>query len=301
MVATIGFFDGVHCGHRFLIGQLTKEATERGMQSLVVTFAKHPLEVLRPDFRAELLSTCAEKVELLHDAGADKVEVLDFNRELSQMSAHDFMERILRDRMGVKVLFIGYDHKFGRGGQDTFDDYVRYGKELGIEVKRIEELQGDDGHKNSSSVVRNALRQGDVETANAVLGYRYALEGVVVGGFRVGRKIGYPTANIEVEDSGKLVPHSGVYAVKASFFNGHLGGSVSGMMNIGYRPTLDNGDKRSIEVHLFDFNADIYSERIRIEFVAHIRDERKFNSIEELQSQLAADERMCREKCSLSL
>ncbi len=291
MVATIGFFDGVHCGHRFLVGQVTDKAKNCGLQSLAITFPKHPLEVLRPDFHPELLSTCQEKVEMLREAGVDDVALIDFTHELSMMSAHDFMEQVLRNRLHVKILVIGYDHKFGHGG-GCFEDYVRYGKELGIEVVRSEELT-DGGLKYSSSVVRRALKDGDITTANAVLGYRYSITGHVVGGFRVGRKLGYPTANIEPEQNDKLIPRCGVYAVKATFPDERFG-ELAGMMNIGYRPTLDNGNQRSIEVHLFNFNADIYSERIRIEFVARIRDERKFDSIEQLQAQLAEDEKKCR-------
>ncbi len=289
-VATIGFFDGVHLGHKYLVGQVADEAGRRGLRSLVATFPKHPLEVLRPGFRPEMLSTCEEKVRRLREAGADDVALLDFTPELAAMSARDFMEKVLRDRLCVRVLVVGYDHKFGHGG-GTFDDYVRYGRELGIEVVLAKELVSE-GQRYSSSVVRRALKDGDVTTVTTVLGRHYVIEGKVVAGFGVGRKLGFPTANIELTDTDRLIPRRGVYAVRASFSDGMYDGEFAGMMNIGCRPTLDNGEQRSIEIHLFDFDADIYSLRIKVKLVAYIRDERKFDSLENLQKQLAEDEKV---------
>ncbi len=292
MVATIGFFDGVHLGHRYLVGQVADEARRRGLQSLVVTFPKHPLEVLRPGFRPELLSTCDEKVRRLREAGADDVALLDFTPELAAMSAHDFMEKVLRDRLGVRVLVVGYDHKFGHGG-GSFEDYVRYGEELGIEVVLAREYS-TEGFRFSSSAIRSALKEGDVLTATALLGRRYLIEGTVVGGFGNGRKLGYPTANVEVSDPNKLIPLGGVYVVAVRFLDESHDGVFFGMMNIGCRPTLDNGGQRSIEIHLLDFDSDIYSSRVRVDFIARIRDERKFDSIGQLQEQLKEDEKVVR-------
>lgn len=292
MVATIGFFDGVHLGHQYLINQVKSEAERRGMQSLLVTFGEHPLKVIRPEFKPQLINTVSEKLDLLSKAGVDSVAVLDFDKEQSLMSACDFMKRILMDVYNVRVLLIGYDHHFGHNREEGFEDYARYGKEIGIEVVQAMPLELSDNLVPSSTSVRKALQSGDVEAANAVLGYSYFIEGTVVGGFQNGRKLGYPTANLDIDEE-KLVPATGVYFVK-------VGDNHYGMLNIGTRPTLDNGDQRSIEVNIFDFHENIYSQTLRIEFLAFIRHEQKFENVEHLQQQLENDEQVCRrliEKC----
>lgn len=281
-VCTIGSFDGVHQGHRFVVSQVMEQAKERGLTSLVVTFSNHPLKVLRPDFRPQLLTLEDEKVELLKETGVDGIALLEFTKELSQLSAREFMQKILKEQLNAKVLIIGYDNHFGHDHK-TFDDYVEYGKELGIEVIKNTELPSD--FKASSTAVRNALNQGDILAANEILGYPYYIKGKVVNGFHIGRKIGFPTANIEVP-SDKLIPMDGVYCVKAL---DHIG-----MMNIGYRPTLDNGPQRSLEVHLLDFDGNLYGDEIKIEFLKFLRGEKKFDSIEQLQQQLKQDEKECR-------
>lgn len=281
-VATIGSFDGVHQGHRFMVSQVMEQAKMRGLASLVVTFSNHPLKVLRPDFQPQLLTLTEEKVELLQEAGVDGIALLEFTKELSQLSAREFMQKILKQQLNVEVLIIGYDNHFGHDHK-SFEDYVEYGKELGITVLQNTELQAD--FKASSTVVRNALNEGDITTANKVLGYSYYIKGKVINGFHIGRKIGFPTANIEV-DADKLIPKNGVYCVKAL---GHIG-----MMNIGFRPTLDNGPLRSLEVHLLDFNGDLYGDEIKIEFLHFLREEQKFENIDQLQQQLKLDEKECR-------
>lgn len=281
-VATIGSFDGVHQGHRFMVSQVMEQAKMRGLASLVVTFSNHPLKVLRPDFQPQLLTLTEEKVELLQETGVDGISLLEFTKELSQLSAREFMQKILKQQLNVEVLIIGYDNHFGHDHK-SFEDYVEYGKELGITVLQNTELQAD--FKASSTVVRNALNEGDITTANKVLGYSYYIKGKVINGFHIGRKIGFPTANIEV-DADKLIPKNGVYCVKAL---GHIG-----MMNIGFRPTLDNGPQRSLEVHLLDFYGDLYGDEIKIEFLHFLREERKFENIDQLQQQLKLDEKECR-------
>lgn len=281
-VCTIGSFDGVHQGHKFVVSQVMEQAKERGLTSLVVTFSNHPLKVLRPDFRPQLLTLEDEKVELLKETGVDGIALLEFTKELSQLSAREFMQKILKEQLGAKVLIIGYDNHFGHDHK-TFEDYIEYGKELGIEVIKNTELPSD--FKASSTAVRNALNQGDILAANKILGYPYYIKGKVVNGFHIGRKIGFPTANIEVP-SDKLIPMDGVYCVKAL---DHIG-----MMNIGYRPTLDNGPQRSLEVHLLDFDGNLYGDEIKIEFLKFLRGEKKFDSIEQLQQQLKQDEKECR-------
>lgn len=284
-VATIGSFDGVHQGHQFVVTQVIEQARKRGLASMVVTFPNHPLKVLRPDFKPQLLTLADEKTELLKKTGVDSIALLEFTKELSMLSAREFMQKILKEQLNVEVLIIGYDNHFGHD-RKTFTDYVEYGKELGIEVIQNKELPAD--FKASSTVVRNALNEGNIDIANKVLGYSYYIKGKVVNGFHVGRKIGFPTANVET-DPDKLIPANGVYCVKAL---GHIG-----MMNIGYRPTLDNGPQKSLEVHLLDFEGDLYGDEIKIEFIKFLRPERKFDNIEELIKQLEEDEKECRKYC----
>ena len=290
-VAAVGGFDGVHGGHRYLIGTVASIARQRGLDAVAVTFAQHPLKVVGNGFCPALLTTASEKKRLLRQCGIDRVVMLDFTREMSLMSAREFMEGVLRDELGVEVLVMGYDHRFGHDRDAKFDDYVGWGEELGIEVVRGDEWRGDgESCRFSSSEARRLLLDGDVEGANRILGYDYGVDGVVVGGFRVGRTLGFPTANIEVDSEDKLIPHSGVYAVRLTVLDDEDGGAkYDGMLNIGTRPTLNNGSARSIEVHALDFSGDIYSARVRVEFLKRLRDERRFESVDELRRQLEMD------------
>ncbi len=283
-VATIGFFDGVHIGHRFLIDQVKEVAAARGVRSALVTFPVHPRKVMNSEYRPELLTTQEEKTDLLAGTGVDYCFMLDFTPELSQLSAREFMTHILKERYQADCLVIGYDHRFGHNRSEGFDDYVRYGQEIGMEVILARACTYNDIHI-SSSVVRNYLRQGEVSMASLCLGYDYYLEGTVVDGYKMGRKIGFPTANLRVDDPDKLVPSEGVYAVRVSF-GGH---TYTGMLGIGRRPTFNDNSDRSIEVHIFQFNSDIYDEFIRISFVQYIRPDMKFNSVDELIAQLHQD------------
>lgn len=289
-VAAVGGFDGVHGGHRYLVGTVTNIACQRGLDAVAVTFAQHPLKVVGNGRCPQLLTTASEKERLLRQCGMDSVVMLDFTREMSMMSAREFMAKVLRDELGVEVLVMGYDHKFGHDRDAKFDDYVKWGEELGIEVVRGDEWRGDgEPCRFSSSEARRLLLDGDVEGANRILGYEYGVDGVVVGGFRVGRTLGFPTANIEVDSDDKLIPHSGVYAVRLSVLDGVGKGVYGGMLNIGTRPTLNNGSARSIEVHALDFSGDIYTARVRVEFLKRLRDERRFESVDELRRQLESD------------
>ena len=282
-VATIGFFDGVHLGHRFLIEQVCEVATARGLASSVITFPIHPRKVMQPGFHPELLTTCDEKVALLADTGIGYCFMLDFTLELAQLSAKQFME-ILKKHYRIQALVIGYDHRFGHNRSEGFEDYVRYGHEQGIEVVLAQAYSNKD-ITISSSIIRRLLLEGNVSEAATCLGYHFFLDGTVVEGYHVGHKIGYPTANLHVTDPEKLVPADGVYAVYV--FLGER--KYKGMLSIGYRPTLNNGTDRSIEVHIFDFNEDIYNQPMRISFVRRTRSELKFDSIEELVEQLHKD------------
>lgn len=283
-VATIGFFDGVHTGHRFLIDQVEEIASAKGLHSALVTFPVHPRKVMNADYRPELLTTQEEKIQLLADTGVDYCLMLDFTPQIFQLTAREFMTDILKERYRVQCLLIGYDHRFGHNRSEEFEDYCRYGEAIGMEVVRARACTYNNIHV-SSSVIRNFLLRGEVDAAARCLGYDYYLDGTVVGGYQVGRKIGFPTANLSVDDPDKLVPADGVYAVRVTFD----GNTYMGMLNIGRRPTLDNGINRTIEVNILHFNSNIYDKFIRISFVQRTRAELKFDTIDELIAQLHKD------------
>lgn len=286
-IATIGFFDGVHRGHRFLIEQVCAGAAERGLESLIVTFDQHPRQVIQADYIPQLLSTCEEKERLLRHTGVDWIEILLFTPEMSRLTAPEFMQHVLREKLDVDVLVMGYDHRFGHGG-GTLDDYVQWGKDLGMEIVFAHELPGE---KISSSRIRSLLSEGCLEEANSLLGRHYVMGGKVIEGRKVGRTMGFPTANLQL-DYGKLMPASGVYAVRSTTEDGR---SWSGVLNIGKRPTIGNGDDISVEVHLLHFTGDLYSQNVRLELVKRLRSEREFASREELQQQITTDIAQARE------
>ena len=291
-VATIGFFDGVHRGHRFLINNVVKEAASRGLLSTVVTFDRHPRQVLGSDFQPRLLSTNEEKMLLLSKTGVERCVMLPFSEQMAQMTACDFMKKILRDRLGVQVLIIGYDNRFGHNRSEGFDDYVHYGREMGIEVMSAQSFLLH-GINVSSSVIRSFLQEGEIEMAENCLGYPYFFTGKVVKGFRVGHELGFPTANIEQDNMLKMIPSPGVYAVKV-----RIEGTVElkhAMMNIGTRPTF-NGTQQTLEVHILNFNDDIYGKMISVAFVHKLRNERQFPSKEALSEQLVKDAQMVKEQ-----
>lgn len=281
--AAIGFFDGVHRGHRYLIEQVRDVAAARSYATGVVTFPVHPRKVVQSDYQPELLTTCEEKVALLAETGLNYCMMLDFTPEIAALTAREFM-KLLRCQYNIRALVVGYDHRFGRNRQEGFDDYVRYGQELGIEVIRAHAFINKDTAV-SSSAIRRLLQEGHVSEASSWLGYDYFLDGKVVSGYKVGRKIGFPTANLRVDDPDKLIPSDGVYAVRVT-----VGGQVyGGMLSIGYRPTMANGPERSIEVNIFRFHSDIYEQSIRLTFVRYLRAELKFDSIDGLIAQLHKD------------
>ena len=286
-VATIGFFDGVHRGHRFLIEQVKRLATEQNLASSLITFLVHPRKIMQADYQPELLSTPEEKEELLKQTGVGSCIMLPFTPELSQLSAYEFMRDVLQKQLNVRVLVIGYDHRFGHNRSEGFNDYCRYGKEIGMDVVKAEACVVN-GVNVSSSIIRAFLSEGEIKLANKCLGYGYYLEGIIVDGYKVGRKLGFPTANLSVSNPDKLIPANGVYAVKVYL----EGQEYKGMLNIGHRPTLDNGVQRSIEVHILHFSSNVYQKSMRIEFADRIRDEKKFRRIEELVTQLGRDAEM---------
>jgi len=287
-VATIGYFDGVHRGHRFLISHVIDEAKRSKLPSMVITFDRHPREVLQSDYVPERLTTLDEKLVLLSKTGIDVCVVMSFSEDLSHLSAKEFMQQVLKEQLNVSKLMIGYDNRFGHNRAEGFRDYVVYGRELGIEVVQNTSF-GLHGVNVSSSVVRNHIKSGEIEMANACLGYPYMLCGKVVDGHQEGRKMGFPTANLDVSEDKKLIPAPGVYAVRARLLNSMQ--YKRGMLNIGTRPTFA-GDKLTIEVHILNFSDEIYGEELLVEFVHRMREEQKFDSIEALVEQLHKDEEM---------
>lgn len=285
-VATIGSFDGVHRGHQCLLQQVRSLADERGLKAMAITFAVSPKRVLGSNDIVSL-NGVEERLALLREAGMDEVPMLEFTHEMAAMSARDFMGQVLKEQLGVEVLVIGYDHRFGRGRTDGFDDYVRYGHELGIEVVRGEACM-EQGEAVSSTRIRACIAEGRVSEASHLLGYHYRLCGTVVGGYKVGRKMGFPTANIHVKECEKMLPANGVYAVFVHV-EANGGGNHVGMLNIGHRPTVNNGSERSIEVHILDFEGDLYGKSLCVEFVERLRDERTFDNLDALMAQLQAD------------
>lgn len=389
VVATIGFFDGVHRGHRYLINKVMETAHAHAQQSLVITFDRHPREVLQSDYQPQMLTTLNTKLRLLHETGVDRVEVLHFTRQLAALSARQFMAQVLKERLGVTTLVIGYDHRFGHNRAEGFDDYVRYGKELGIEVVQNSELtilaepcppvsysseapvasssevskasspdasvdalsephvdasseafnassdvsnassevassvkvSSSDassfakklGKHVSSSAIRRLLKEGDVSRANLFLDRPYTITGCVTHGFAEGRKMGFPTANLDTTGYPLLIPANGVYGVwvkigcadavmgkcEATALAGltpempiptidDLDGWLPAMLNIGTRPTFD-GSTTTIEANIFDFNDDIYGQPMTIAFFFRLRNEQRFDSVEALEEQLHKD------------
>lgn len=284
-VATIGFFDGVHRGHRYLIGRVTDTARRLGLESAVITFDRHPRQVLNSDYRPSMLSTPVEKLALLSATGIDRCVILPFSRDMAALTAREFMQGVLADRLNVSTLITGYDNRFGRDRAEGFDDYVRYGRKTGIEVMSARPFVLN-GVNVSSSVIRSFLSEGEVGMAALCLGYPYMLTGTVVGGEQVGRHIGFPTANMLPDDAAKLVPAPGVYAVRVTL-SGHQG-TLPAMMNIGTRPTFE-GHNVTLETHILGFSGDIYGEQMGVSFVSRLRAERKFRNAGELAAQLKRD------------
>lgn len=281
-VFTLGTFDGVHIGHKKIIERLLNSSSDNE-QSLVLTFFPHPRMVLQKESDIKLLNTIAERTQLLEKAGLQNLIIHPFDQDFSRLTAEEFVKKILVDVFNIKKIIIGHDHRFGRNRTANIDDLILYGKEYGFEVEQIS-AQEIDEVSISSTKIRNALNEGKIALANEYLGYNYYFSGTVVHGKKLGRTIGFPTANLKIEESYKLIPAIGVYAVKCLVENQ----TINGMLNIGTNPTVQ-GQGISIEVHLFDFNGDIYDKKITIELIKRIRDEQKFSSVENLKLQLEKD------------
>lgn len=281
--ATIGFFDGVHLGHRHLLGQLSAIARERGLKSMAVTFPEHPRQILQSDYRPRLLLEPEAKIAMLEKSGIDLCFPLHFTSELAAMDARTFMRDFLQEKLGVSTLLVGHDHHFGHEPQTTYDNYSRIGSEIGMEVIKADALLFD-GTPVSSSRIRRCLSDGNVSDAASMLGYRYSISGQVIHGLQNGRKMGFPTANLGPYCEFMQIPADGVYSVLATV----EGETHPAMLNIGYRPTFQ-GKARTIEAHILDFDRDIYFKELTLEFVDFIRPERRFQSPQELAAQLESD------------
>ena len=285
-VVTIGTFDGVHLGHRKVIRRLQELAQSVNGETVIFTFYPHPRLVLNKENNGlRLINTLEEKKILLEAAGIDHMVIYPFTKEFSALSYVEFIEQILVKQVGMKYLVVGYDHRFGHNREGKYDDLKKFADLLNFRIERQEVLNMDKINI-SSTKIRKAIAQGDIKTANKYLGYRFFIKGDVIDGKKLGHKIGFPTANIDPQESYKLVPKDGVYAVKVDVDDKRY----LGMLNIGVRPTVNNQlDNRSIEVHILDFNGDIYYKNITIHFYQRIRDERLFASIDELKVQLEKD------------
>jgi riboflavin kinase/FMN adenylyltransferase len=281
---TIGTFDGIHIGHQKILGDLIQSAKENNTKSVVLTFFPHPRMVLQKNVTIELLNTIEEKSQLLEQMGLDYLIIHPFSKEFSRLTALDFVRDILVNQLNTTKLIIGYDHHFGKNREGNIDQLREYSHLYDFEVEEIP-AQDIDDVSVSSTKIRNALHEGHLKTANNYLGYSFMIHGTVVNGKKLGGKIGYPTANIDVKEDYKLIPKTGVYVIQSEI-DGTL---YSGMMNIGYRPTVD-GKHQTIEAHFFDFEGDLYGQFLKIEFLYFLRDEQKFDSVEELIDQLKKDQ-----------
>ena len=288
-VVSTGFFDGVHSGHRLVIGTLVEEARSRSEESVVVTFWPHPRNVLQDEARnLRLLSSLDEKKLMLKALGVDRIEVLPFTKEFASMTGEQYLKEVLVGRFGATAAIFGYDNRIG-SDHKTFSDLQPLSSSLGLDIIPCKELGSI-----SSTVIRKALAEGRVRDASDMLGYRYGLHGVVVSGNRLGRTIGFPTANMQLYEPLKLIPAVGVYAVEV----GTLGRKYLGMSNIGVRPTVGTGNALTVETNIFDFDEDIYGLDITIRFIRRIREEKRFPSLTELKAQLLEDKRLILEGAS---
>ena len=290
-VIATGFFDGVHLGHRRVIDTLVSHARSRGEASVVVTFWPHPRTVLQDGARElRLLTSLQEKKEILHSLGVDRIEVLDFSREFSHLTAEEYLRAVVKEKLEGTAVVVGYDNRLGSDHCGP-SEISALAKGLGLDCRIVERFGGDE-LKISSTSIRAALAEGRVEDAAKMLGREYMLHGVVVAGNRLGRTIGFPTANMQLYEPLKLLPGNGVYAVGVETLGGHF----RGMCNIGLRPTVSSTSVRTIETNIFDFDEQIYGLDIRLSFTRKIRDERRFDSLEELKEQLIKDRQSCMEK-----
>jgi riboflavin kinase/FMN adenylyltransferase len=282
-IVTLGTFDGVHIGHKKIIEKLIQNSSNCECESLVLTFFPHPRMILQDSQEIKLLNTIEERIQLLEASGLDSLVIHPFDQVFSRLTAEEFVSTVLVDQFNVKKIIIGYDHRFGRNRTADIHDLIEFGKKYEFEVEQIS-AQEIDEVSVSSTKIRKALLEGNIALANEYLGYAYLLTGTIVKGKGIGRTINFPTANLKIEESYKLIPKNGVYIIQSTI-NNRL---VFGMMNIGFNPTV-NGEGQSIEIHFFDFKEILYDKKLQIQVLKRIRDEEKFDSLEQLTEQLEKD------------
>jgi len=287
-ILTIGTFDGVHLGHQQILKQLIDTSQQSKLKSVLLTFFPHPRMVLQPDISMRLIQTIEEREKALRKTGLDYLVIHPFSEKFSRLSADDYVKQILVDKLNVRKVVVGYDHRFGRNRTASLEDMYNYADIHDFEVIEID-AKKIKSTAVSSTKIRKAIDQGDIALANSYLGDPFTLEGVVVHGDKRGRELSYPTANIELQNKHKIIPKQGVYLIQSDIDNQ----VVYGMMNIGTKPTFDTTNP-SIEVHFFDWNGDLYDQTLQVKLLKWIREEQKFGSVEELQAQIHADERYCR-------
>lgn len=282
-IVTIGTFDGVHIGHKKILSRVVQESEKMNCQSIVLSFFPHPRMVLQQNSDIKLLNTIDEKIKLIGLSGIDNLIIHPFSKEFSNLTAEEFVKSILVEKLNVCKIIIGYDHRFGKNRTANIDDLIEFSKKYNFEVEQID-VQSLNEINISSTKIRNALTDGKITLANKYLSYNYSISGTVENGKQLGRTIGFPTANLALDESYKLLPKNGVYVVQSIIENK----IVFGMMNIGTRPTLD-GKNQTIEVHFLDFENDLYSQNLTVEILSFIREEQKFNSLDELKLQIEKD------------
>ncbi|MES2545612.1 MAG: bifunctional riboflavin kinase/FAD synthetase [Bacteroidota bacterium] len=282
-IVTIGTFDGVHIGHKKIIEKLTTSQSVDDFESLILTFYPHPRMVLKSSPEIKLLNTIEEKAHLLENAGLNNLIIHPFDKAFSELSGEDFVKKILVDQFNVKKIIIGHDHRFGKNRSADIKDLIFYSKKYDFDVEQISAEEINEVSV-SSTKIRNAILEGNINLAKDYLGYSYFFKGIVIYGKQLGRTLGFPTANIKMTEDYKLIPQNGVYVVQ-SFYQGKR---LGGMMNIGTNPTL-NGTNQAIEIHFFDFNSDLYGQEIEISILHRLRSEQKFESLDQLKQQLEND------------
>ncbi len=294
-IVTIGTFDGVHKGHQIIINRINEIAKKQALESVVLTFDPHPRHVIYPDDQElRLIHTLEEKIEALSKTGVQNLVLHKFTKEFSRTESVNFIRDFLVTKLNMKYMVVGFDHHFGKNRQGTFDNLIELSDAYGFKIEKIKP-QNIGEVTISSTKIRNAILEGDCKKANAYLSANFSITGKVVQGNKIGSSIGYPTANIEIENQWKILPKNGVYAVKIALKNQEY----FGMLNLGNRPSISD-DSFAIEVHLFDFNATIYNEELKIEFIQRIRDEQQFSDLEKLKSQLKIDAINCKQIFNLS-
>ncbi len=287
-IVTIGTFDGVHLGHQQILKQLIDTSRKSKLKSVLLTFFPHPRMVLQPDISMRLIQTIQEREKALQKTGLDYLVIHPFSTEFSRLSADDYVKQILVEQLNVRKVVVGYDHRFGRNRTASLEDMYHYADIHEFEVIEIN-AEKIESTAVSSTKIRKAIDEGNIELANTYLGHSFTIEGMVIDGYKRGRELSYPTANIDLQNQHKIVPKQGVYLVKSKL----KGRVVYGMMNIGTKPTFDT-TMPSIEVHFLDWNGNLYGQAVQVELLKWVREERKFNTVEELQTQIQADEQYCR-------